>query len=71
MGMEGSLIAQPECRPAADWARRKSDIGTAQFRCNITNHYFYFRLIAFVNRDILFQLAETRLLTLTESKSVW
>src|ERR1039458_1688844 len=25
---------------------------TSSFRCNITNYYFYFRLIAFVNSDI-------------------
>src|SRR6266852_381982 len=30
-----------------------SGVGTTSFRCNITNHYFYFRFIAFVNCDIL------------------
>ena len=34
---------------------RKSGLGTMSFRCNITNHYFYFRLVAFVNCDILFR----------------
>src|ERR1700687_3290113 len=29
-----------------------SGVGTTSFRCNITNHYFYFRFIAFVNCDI-------------------
>src|ERR1039457_3210304 len=29
---------------------------TSSFRCNITNYYFYFRLIAFVNSDILAEL---------------
>src|SRR6266853_5737249 len=30
-----------------------SGVGTTSFRCNITNHYFYFRFIAFVNCDVL------------------
>jgi hypothetical protein len=29
--------------------------GFTSFRCNITNYYFYFRLIAFVNLVILLQ----------------
>ncbi len=30
-------------------AAESSVIGFTSFRCNITNYYFYFRLIAFVN----------------------
>src|SRR6266853_6087585 len=33
-----------------------SGVGTTTFRCNITNHYFYFRFIAFVNCDILAEM---------------
>src|SRR5271156_817645 len=29
-----------------------SDAGTMSFQCNITNDYFYFRFVAFVNCDI-------------------
>jgi hypothetical protein len=47
-----------------------SDAGTASFRCNITNYYFYFRLIAFVNCDILAELLATRLRRLAESQTV-
>src|SRR5580658_4742308 len=30
-----------------------SGVETASFRCNITNYYFYFRFVAFVNSHIL------------------
>jgi hypothetical protein len=34
-------------------AVENSDAGTMNLRCYITNYYFYFRLVAFVNCDIL------------------
>jgi hypothetical protein len=53
MGMARLLGAKPECPPAA-WldAAKVRGVGTTSFRCNITNHYFYCRFIAFVNCDI-------------------
>src|ERR1035437_3141756 len=57
MGMASLLDAKPECSQAAWLGQTKIRVlATSSFRCNITNYYFYFRLIAFVNSDILAEL---------------
>src|SRR5208282_6063614 len=57
-------------RKQPGWPGESSGAGTASFRCNITNYYFYFRFIAFVNCDSLAELPGTRLHRLPESQMV-
>ncbi len=49
MGMARLLDANAECSQAAWLSRAKVRVLELSFRCNITNYYFYFRFIAFVN----------------------
>jgi len=47
----GGLVGQAKVRVLNSGAE------TASFGCNITNYYFYFRFIAFVNYDIMADLS--------------